>query len=159
MATKDLMVKPVVEQPQIRDGALAVAVERELDRVPSEAMDRATLACAVLAKQSSVGSFDERLQAYRHVIRRAIHPERKVVRQGALDVRVLPNPHLRSLLDKELQLVSAEDIDRVHAAIKEVLALQEKHPETGVMIPKQYTAAEFPEVLRIAIRAALAIFD
>jgi hypothetical protein len=105
----------------IKDGYLAEALRNELVELRGEPLRLAQEAIVEIATSGVPGTFDDLIGAYRRAIRRALHPERKLVKSPQVDRKIIKNPSLATQLDRELKDVTAEELARVNAALKKVL--------------------------------------
>lgn len=120
-ATADAPSKPFRLSEYIKDGYLAEALRNEIVELRGEQLRAAQEAIIEVATAGVPGTFDELIGAYKRSIRRALEPERKLIKNPQVDRKVIKNPDLAARLDRELKDVTAEELDRVNKALKRVL--------------------------------------
>lgn len=105
----------------VKDGYLAKVLRNDLRDLKPEQLVLAQDAIAEVGGSGQTGTFDELLGEYRRAIRRALHPERKLVKSPQIDRRVIRNPQLAAALDRELEDVTGEELARANAAVKKII--------------------------------------
>lgn len=105
----------------IKDGYLAEALRNELVELRGDRLRLAQEAIIDVATGGVPGTFDELLGAYKRAIRRALEPDRKLVKSPQIDRKIIRNPALAARLDRELKDVTADELARVNAALRKVL--------------------------------------
>ncbi|HWP38936.1 MAG TPA: hypothetical protein VNL18_15425 [Gemmatimonadales bacterium] len=105
----------------VKDGYLAEALRTELADLRGQDLELAQEAIIEVATSSIPGTFDELVGEYRRAIRRALHPERRLVKHPQVDPQVIRNPALAAQLNKELKDVTAEELARVNARLKRII--------------------------------------
>lgn len=105
----------------VKDGYLAKALRAELEDLSGKDLELAQDVITEVATSGVTGTFDELLAEYRRAIRRALHPERKIVRNAKIDRTIMKNPQIAAVLDRELEDVTKEELARANAAVKKIL--------------------------------------
>lgn len=105
----------------IKDGYLAEAVRNEMIDLRGDRLTLAQGAVIEVATSGMPGTFDELRGAYIRAIRRALEPERKLVKNPQIDRKVVKNTKLAETLDRELRDVTQDELNRANAAVKEIL--------------------------------------
>jgi hypothetical protein len=119
--TEIAAAKPFRLSDYIKDGYLAKALRTELQELDSKQLTAAQEAIRETAEGSIAGTYDQLLREYQRAIRRALHPERKPLKNPQIDRKVIKNPDLAARLDRELEDVTAEELARANAALKRLL--------------------------------------
>jgi hypothetical protein len=119
-ATKET-ARPFKLSEYIKDGYLAKAIRNELKGLNAKELPLAQDAIRETAEGGIAGTFDELLLEYRRSIRRALHPERKLVKDPKIDRKVIKNPTLAARLDRELDDVTADELARANTAVREII--------------------------------------
>jgi len=119
-ATKEA-ARPFKLTDYIKDGYLAKAIRNELKGLDSKQLPLAQEAIREAAEGGIAGTFDELRLEYLRAIRRALHPERKLVKNPQIDRKVVKNPQMAARLDRELEDVTAEELARANAAVREII--------------------------------------
>lgn len=104
----------------IKDGHLAQALRSELTELRGEPRALAEEAIVEVATTGVPGSFEQLLDAYKQAITRALHPDRKLIKNPQIDRKIIRNPQLAAFLDKELHDVTSEEVAAVNAALKAI---------------------------------------
>jgi hypothetical protein len=107
----------------IKDGYLAEAVRNEMTDLRGPQLALAQEAIVEVATAGLPGTFDELLGAYKRGIRRALQPDRKLVKNAQIDRKIVKNPTIAGALDRELRDVTAEELAAANAAVKAILDL------------------------------------
>jgi hypothetical protein len=105
----------------IKDGYLAEALRNEMTELRGEQLALAQEAIVETATAGVPGTFDDLLGSYKRAIRRALQPDRKLIKNPQIDRKLVKNPKLALELDRELRDVTAEELAVANAAVKEVL--------------------------------------
>jgi hypothetical protein len=105
----------------IKDGHLAEALRNEMAELKGDQLVLAQEAITDIATAGMPGTFDELLGSYKRAIRRALHPERKLVKSPQIDRKIIKNPVIAAALDKELRDVTQPELEAANAAVKAVL--------------------------------------
>jgi hypothetical protein len=105
----------------VKDGYLAEALRNEMAELRGDQLGLAQEAIAEVATAGVPGTFDELLGSYRRAIRRALQPDRKLIKSPMIDRNVVKNPKLAEMLDRELRDVTAEELAAANKAVKELL--------------------------------------
>ena len=105
----------------VKDGYLAEAIRNEMTDLRGDQLALAQEAIIEVATAGVPGTFDELLGAYKRAIRRALHPERKLVKNPQIDRRTVKNPTIAAALDRELRDVTAEELAAANAAVKTII--------------------------------------
>jgi hypothetical protein len=113
--------KPFKLSDYIKDGYLAKAIRNEFKGLDSKQLPLAQDAVRETAEGGIAGTFDELLLEYRRSIRRALHPDRKLVKNPQIDRKVIKNTQLAARLDRELDDVTADELSRANAAVRQII--------------------------------------
>jgi hypothetical protein len=105
----------------IKDGYLAEALRNEMAELKGEQRTLAEEAIVDVATAGVPGTFEELLGAYKRAIRRALHPERKLVKNPQIDRKIMKNQQIAATLDRELRDVTQEELNAANTAVKAVL--------------------------------------
>lgn len=105
----------------VKDGYLAEALRNELADLRGDQLTLAQDAITEVANAGIPGTFEDLFDAYKRAIRRALQPERKLVKNPAIDRKIIKNPDLATRLDRELKDVTQAELDRVNVALKKVI--------------------------------------
>jgi hypothetical protein len=105
----------------VKDGYLAEQLRNEMAELRGDQLALAQEAIIEVATAGVPGSFEELLDAYKRGIRRALHPERKLVKNPQIDRKIVKNPTMAAALDRELRDVTAEELMAANAAVKAIL--------------------------------------
>lgn len=105
----------------IKDGYLAEALRNEMAELKGEQLALAQEAIVDVANAGTIGTFDELLGSYKRAITRALHPERKLVKNPQIDRKVVKNPQIAAALDHELKDVTPDELNAANAAVKSIL--------------------------------------
>jgi len=165
----------------VKDGYLAKALRTEIEDLTGKDLELAQEVIMEVATSGVTGGFDELITEYRRALRRALHPERKIVKHAAIDRAIVKNPQLAALLDRELVDVTKEELARANAAVKRILdecaeiqaegkpgeeRFVEHQPSDICRVNKKHSTlgqcgyfkdpAAWPDVFREAVRGAIA---
>lgn len=105
----------------VKDGYLAKALRAEIEDLTGKDLELAQEVITEVAGSGVIGTFDELLRVYIRAIRRALHPERKIVKNARIDRSIIKNPQIAALLDRELEDVTKEELARANAAVKQIV--------------------------------------
>lgn len=119
-ATKET-ARPFKLTDHIKDGYLAKAIRNELKGLDAKQLPLAHEAIRETAEGGIAGTFDELRLEYLRAIRRALHPDRKLVKNPQIDRKVIKNPQIAARLDRELEDVTADELARANAAVREII--------------------------------------
>lgn len=132
----------------VKDGHLAQAIRNELAELKGEQRTLAEEAIVEVSTTGVPGGFEQLLDAYKQAIARALHPERKLVKDPKIDRKIVRNAQLAALLDKELQDVTAEEVATVNAALKAILDEARDLSITGGEGGVRYVTHDATEICR-----------
>lgn len=118
MATTE--TKPFRMRDYIKDGHLAKVLRNELAGLTGDELTKAQEAIVDVATMGEQGTYEQLVDQYRQAIQRALHPERKIVKNATIDRKIVRNPQLAAHLEKELVDVTAEEVAAVNAALKTI---------------------------------------
>lgn len=121
MTPTDAPTKPFRMSEYIKDGYLADALRNELNEYRGEQLRLAHEAIIDVATGGVPGTFEDLLGAYKRAIRRALYPDRELLKGPQIDRKIIKNPQLAARLDRELKDVTQQELDRANAALKRVL--------------------------------------
>jgi hypothetical protein len=105
----------------VKDGYLAKALRAEIEDLSGKDLELAQEVITEVAGSGVTGTFDELLRVYVRAIRRALHPERKIVKNAKIDRSLMKNPQLAAVLDRELEDVTKEELARANTAVKQIV--------------------------------------
>lgn len=105
----------------VKDGYLADALRNEMAELKGDQLALAQEAIVDIATAGVPGTFDDLLGAYKRAMRRALQPERKLVKNPQIDRKLVKNPKLAAEIDKELRDVTADELTAANAAVKAIL--------------------------------------
>ena len=104
----------------IKDNDLSRAIRNEIADLRGDQLAAAQEAIADTHASGVSGGYELLLDAYRQAIQRALHPDRKLLKNPQIDRRIVRNPQLAAFLDKELTDITSEELAAVNAALKTV---------------------------------------
>lgn len=104
----------------VKAADLAAALRNEMAELRGEQRTAAEEAIVEVASLGVTGDFDRLLDAYKQAIQRALHPERKLLKNPQIDRKIVRNPQLAAFLDRELTDVTSEELAATNAALKAV---------------------------------------
>ena len=105
----------------VKDGYLAEAIRNEMAELKGEQLRLAQEAVIETATAGVPGTFEELLDNYKRAMRRALQPERKLVKNPQIDRKIVKNPTIAAALDRELRDVTPEELAAANAAVKSIL--------------------------------------
>lgn len=112
----------------VKDGYLAQAIREELQGLKGKQLELAQEAVIEIATSGIQGDFEHLVGEYRRAIRRRLQPDRKLVKNPKIDRTVIKNAQLAALLDRELQDVTQQELDRANKALKQVIDQAKRIP-------------------------------
>jgi hypothetical protein len=122
------MTSPTQTTPQrfrmsdyVKDGYLAEMIRNEMTDLRGDQLAQAQEAIIEVSTAGMPGTFDDLLGNYKRAIRRAVHPDRKLVKSPQIDRKLVKNPSMAAVLDRELRDVTAEELAAANAAVKAIL--------------------------------------
>lgn len=119
--TMEAPAKPFRMSEYIKDGYLAEALRNELVELRGDQLRLAQDAIVDVATAGIPGTFDDLLGSYKRAIRRALYPDRRLIKSPQIDRKIIRNASLANRLDRELKDVTQDELDRVNAALKKVI--------------------------------------
>ena len=106
----------------IRDPYLSNIIQARLDPLTGAALERAREAVEDLAASALVGDFSRLRRCYTLAIAEAVDPTRKRMPNPRIDRKVMKNPQVAALLDRELEGATAEEVERANAVVARIKA-------------------------------------
>jgi hypothetical protein len=121
----------------IKDPYLSSVIQARLEPLTGAALERAREAVEDLAASALVGDFSRLVRVYTVAIAEATDLTRKRMPNPRIDRKIIKNPQLAALLDRELEGATAEEVARANGACQRI-----KESVKGVEVVKPKDDAE-----------------